>query len=43
MSWPTIPPEAVAGLAGDHGVNWIVYDDEGTAVYETGCEDVVLD
>lgn len=40
---PTIPPEAAAGLAGEHGVNWIVYDDEGTAVYETGCEDVVLD
>lgn len=40
---PTIPPEAVAGFAGDHGVNWIVYDNEGTAVYETGCEDVVLD
>jgi hypothetical protein len=40
---PTIPPAAVEGLAGEHGVNWIVYDDEGTAVYETGCEDVVLD
>jgi hypothetical protein len=39
----TIPPEAVAGLEGEHGVNWIVYDDEGTAVYETGCEDVTLD
>jgi hypothetical protein len=40
---PTIPPEAVAGLEGGHGVNWIVYDDAGIAVYETGCEDVVLD
>jgi hypothetical protein len=40
---PTIPPEAVAGLAGEHGVNWIVYDNLGTAVYETGCVDVVLD
>jgi hypothetical protein len=40
---PTIPPGAVEGLAGEHGVNWIVYDDGGTAVYETGCEDVVLD
>jgi hypothetical protein len=39
---PTIPPEAVEGLAGEHGVNWIVYDGD-TAVYETGCEDVVLD
>ena len=40
---PTVPPEATEGLAGEHGVNWIVYDDAGTAVYETGCEDVVLD
>ncbi len=40
---PTIAPEAVEGLAGDHGVNWIVYDSGGTAVYETGCEDVALD
>lgn len=40
---PIIPPEAVEDLAGDHGVNWIVYDDGGTAVYETGCEDVTLD
>ena len=40
---PTIPPDAVEGLAGEHGVNWIVYDESGTAVYETGCEDVVLD
>jgi hypothetical protein len=40
---PTIPPEAVAGLAGEHGVNWIVEDEQGTAVYETGCVDVVLD
>ena len=39
---PTITPEAVEGLAGDHGVNWIVYDGE-IAVYETGCEDVTLD
>ncbi len=36
-------PEATEGLAGEHGVNWIVYDDVGTAVDETGCEDVVLD
>ena len=43
MKSPIIPPEAVDGLAGDHGVNWIVYDDGGTAVYETGCEDVTLD
>jgi hypothetical protein len=40
---PTITPEAVAGFAGEHGVNWIVYDDEGTAVYETGCTVVILD
>jgi hypothetical protein len=40
---PTIPPEAVDGLAGDHGVNWIVYDDAGTAVYATGCQVVTLD
>lgn len=40
---PTVPPEAVEGLAAEHGVNWIVYDDGGTAVHETGCEDVVLD
>lgn len=40
---PTIPPEAVAGLDGTHGVNWIVYNDADIAVYETGCEDVVLD
>ncbi len=40
---PTIRPEAVAGLEGEHGVNWIVYNDADIAVYETGCEDVVLD
>lgn len=40
---PTIPPEAVAGLEGAHGVNWIVSDSGGTAVYETGCEAVFLD
>lgn len=40
---PTIRPEQVEGLAGNHGVNWIVYDDGGTAVYETGCQDVALD
>jgi hypothetical protein len=39
---PTISPEAVVGLAGEHGVNWIVYDGD-TAVYETGCVDVALD
>jgi hypothetical protein len=39
---PTIPPEAVEGLAGEHGVNWIVYDGD-TAVYETGCQNVILD
>lgn len=39
---PTISPEAVAGLAGEHGANWIVYDGD-TAVYETGCQAVVLD
>jgi hypothetical protein len=40
---PTVPPETTAGLAGEHGVNWIVYDEAGTAVYATGCEVVVLD
>jgi hypothetical protein len=40
---PTIPPEAVADLEGEHGVNWIVSHDGDTPVYETGCEDVVLD
>ena len=40
---PTIPPEAVVGLEGAHGVNWIVSDSGGIAVYETGCEAVFLD
>jgi hypothetical protein len=40
---PTITPDAVAGLEGAHGTNWIVFDDGDTAVYETGCEDVFLD
>ena len=35
-------PEQTAGLAGSHGVNWVVFDGE-TAVYETGCQVVVLD
>ncbi len=39
---PTIPPEAVEGLEGAHGANWIVFDGK-TPVYETGCQVVVLD
>ena len=37
-----IAPADVAGLAGSHGVNWIVLDGE-TPVYETGCQVAILD
>jgi hypothetical protein len=35
-------PDQTAGLAGTHGVNWVVLDGD-TAAYETGCTVVVLD
>lgn len=37
-------PEIVAGLTGfTHGVNWVIYDAEGTPVYESGCSADYLD